>query len=309
MFDIAPIFWGNEKPTAKQSASPGAALTHRPGFSRTEVVVIIVIGGILLAVLIVTLRVHRDETIHSATHIVLNDLRQMALACRLFEDVHKKLPPAFDRSGRMEFPASIHVHLLPFIDQPKLYESLIQLGRVEEDHTLSIYCTPLRGHEDPRGVQTNAANLRVFSDKGVNTLFDANMPALDTIEPGNATLKRTFKDGLSTTIIFSTKHGYCGEGGSRYAAAPNSAFAAFFGQNAARRKAHPSDPTATFQLRPALSECRTTPLMAQSFSSDFVMIALADGSARMVWEKISPQVWNSAMQPNDGKQLGDDWSD
>lgn len=309
MFDIAPIFWGNEKPTAKQSASPGSALTHRFGICRMEVVLITVIGGILLANLIVKLRVHRDDSIHFSTTVVLNDLRQMTLACRVFEDVHKKLPPAFDRSGRMEFPASIHVHLLPFIDQPKLYESFIQLGKVEEDHATGFYGYPLRGHEDPRGVQTNAANLRVFSDKGVNTLFDANMPALDTIEPGNATLKATFKDGLSTTIVFSNKHGYCGEGGSRYAAAPNSAFAAFFGQNVARNKAHPSDPNATFQLRPSLSECRTTPLMAQSFSVSSVMVALADGSARVVSEKISPQIWNSAMQPNDGNQLGQDWAD
>lgn len=209
----------------------------------------------------------------------------------------------------MMFPVSIHVHLLPFLENEKLYERFVQNqnGDLEDNILMTVYVACLRKGEDGRGVQNLAANLRVFSDKGVKTPFDQNMPPLAGIEPGNSTFKDTFKDGTSTTIAFATKHGYCGGGGSRYVAAPNSPFAAFFGQDAALVKAHPSDPTATFQLAPSRAECLASPLMAQSVYKGHFLVALADGGVRILSDDISPRTWNSALQPNDGNELGNDW--
>jgi hypothetical protein len=197
---------------------------------------------------------------------------------------------------------------LPFIEQRRLYQDFLQAGRVDENAEITMYAgSSLRKGEDPRSVQCLAANLRVFSDKGVNTPFDGRMPALGAIEPGGATIKGTFTDGTAYTILFATKHAYCGEGGSRFAAAPNSTFAAFFGENAASVMAHPSDPGATFQIMPSRQECLTSPLMAQSFSPHMIMVGMADGSARGISADISPRTWNSAVQPNDGNVLGSDW--
>src|SRR5207244_2701002 len=83
-------------------------------------------------------------------------------------------------------------------------------------------------------VQNFAANLRAFSDKGYKTPFEANMPPLAAVEPGAASLPKSFPDGTANTIAFITKFAECGDGGSRYAAAPDSKFAAFFGQDAAQ---------------------------------------------------------------------------
>src|SRR5262249_7591489 len=145
---------------------------------------------------------------------------------------------------------------------------------------------------DGAGIQNLAANLRVFSEKGVDTKFDANMPALAGIEPGNSAIPRTFSDGTSNTILFAAKYGQCKACASCYAAAPNSAFAAFFGQNAATRKAHPSDPTATFQAQPTADQCLTTPLMAQSMSVSGLQVGFGDGSVALINPDISPRTWN-----------------
>jgi hypothetical protein len=133
------------------------------------------------------------------------------------------------------------------------------------------------------------------------------MPPLGPVEPGNQAIPRTFADGTSNTIVFVTKLAVCGDGGSRYAAAPDSAFAAYFGQNAAQKKADPADPRATFQMQPGPGQCLTTPLMAQSMSQTGLSVALADGHVLVVSPNLSPRTWNLLVQPNDGMELGDDW--
>ena len=150
--------------------------------------------------------------------------------------------------------------------------------------------------------------MRVFADSGLKTKYNENMPALKAVEPGSASIQRSFRDGTSNTIAFATKYGYCGEGGgSRYAAAPNSKYAAFFGQNAATMKADPADLKATFQLNPDGKQCLTSPLMAQSFNKKGLIIGLADSVVRTLSPKLSAETWNRAVQPNDGLAMGNDW--
>jgi hypothetical protein len=132
------------------------------------------------------------------------------------------------------------------------------------------------------------------------------MPKLDATEPGNARIPASFPDGTSNTIVFATKLAAAGDGGSRYAAEPNSKFAAFFGQNAATKPADPSNPAATFQLQPTAKDARNSPLMAQSFTKN-LLVGLGDGSVRDVSAAISAETWNRAVHPSDGNVLGDDW--
>ncbi len=278
--------------------------------NRTELVIFLLIGLVVFGLAISW--VHRTRVRDGWGRVqVQNNFKQLSLACYSCNDTFKRLPPAFDKFGQMEFPASVHVHLLPFIEQDLLYKKyLAQEGKGEEAASFIIPTFIQREDESQNrgaGIQNLAANLRVFAEKGVDTKFDANMPALAGIEPGNSAIPRTFADGTSNTILFAAKYGQCQEGGSRYAAAPNSAFAAFFGQNAARKKAHPMDPTATFQAQPAADQCLTTPLMAQSMAQAGLQVGLADGSGRMINLDMSPRTWNLLVQPNDGLEPGDDW--
>ncbi len=282
---------------------------HRRGFSAIELLVVLAILSFLVALVVPAVQGAREAAQRQET---INNLKQMALAIHNANDAYKRMPPAFDKFGSGQVAASIHVHLLPYLEQARLYKAyMAQEGKGE---TATAKVPVFVSGEDPStkdktdGVQNFPANLRVFSKKGNATKADANMPELKETEPGAASIPATFPDGTSNTIVFATKYGICGEGGSRYAADPASKFAAFFGQNAAKVKAHPSDPTATFQLAPGAKECACSPLMAQSFDKKGLHVALADGSVRSLSAELTVQTWNFALQPNDGNVLGADWN-
>ncbi|MBM4067876.1 MAG: DUF1559 domain-containing protein [Planctomycetes bacterium] len=288
--------------------------TSRRGLSRTDFVIVLCVTGVVISLVIVILGRQRREHMRWVDR---RNFKFVALAIHSFAGSYKRLPPAFDRvptlkmdgavgdAWGLSFAASMHVHLLPYVEQDELYKSCVKQGEVVADAVVSQFLG--RREEDEAGVQHFTANLRVFSDRGVSTSFDRPMPRLAEIEPGTARFQTTFTDGTSNTIAFSTKFAKCGDGGSRYAAAPNTPFAAFFGEVPAISTANSFGTNVTFQLAPADHECLSSPLLAQSFSEFAITVALADGSVRQVAATISPGTWNAAMQPNDGNQLGEDW--
>ena len=290
----------------------------RLGFNAIELVVVIFVVFILIGVVLVVLKIQRDSERRfggtSSSGQTMNNLKQLSLATHSCQDIFKRLPPAFDSFGQLKFPASVHVHLLPYIEQDNLYKQYFEeegKGQLVNEAIVPPFLCPrdITQSNDGKGFQNFAANLRVFSNKGMETKFDGNMPAPAGMEPGKASIPNSFPDGISNTILFTTKYGNCQNGGSRYVAAPDSPFAAFFGENAAMVSAHPSDKTATFQAQPTADQCVITPLMAQSMSIGGLFVGMADGHVRMVSPDISPRTWNLAVQPNDGMQLGDDWGE
>jgi hypothetical protein len=245
----------------------------------------------------------------------INCLRKIGMAVWAAHNSQKKLPPAFDKYGQAPLAASIHVHLLPYVKEDDLYRAYLKQEGKGESAKAKV--SAFLASDDPSvkeqrdGVQNCAANLRVFCDKGLKTPFDANMPELKPIEGNPARIPNDFRIGTSNCITFATKYGVCGVGGSHYATDPASKFAAFFGQNAAKAKSHPTDPTATFQLKPAPNECRCSPLMAKTFYKGGLVIALADGGARTLNPNLSPQTWNNHLHPKSGLLSGNtpDWDD
>jgi prepilin-type N-terminal cleavage/methylation domain-containing protein len=276
----------------------------RGGFSMIELLVVLAVLGFLLALLLPAVQKVREAAARTQTQ---NNLKQLVLALHNCNDVYKRMPPAFDKFGGLKTAHSIHIYLMPFIEQQNLYNQYVQ-GQGNDQAVVPTFVSPADpSHPNPAGIQDAAANLRAFSTKGQNTQWDAPMPALGKEEPGAARIPASFPDGTSNTIVFGTRYGVCGEGGSRYASAPNTNTAAFFGQNPAKVKARPADVKGTFLLHPAAGQCVPTPLMGHSFYNFGIDVALADGSTRSVTAQISPQTWNAAMQPNDGQPLGNDW--
>jgi prepilin-type N-terminal cleavage/methylation domain-containing protein len=283
----------------------------RTGFSLVELLVVIFIAATLLGLVLPAVRSAQVKGVDRQT---FNNLRQMSLANHSCNDVFKRLPPAFDKFGQLKYPVSVHVHLMPYMEVDKIYRTFLEEGKGDVKAKVSPpFISPIdpsAAKKDKEGIQNCAANLRVFADRGFTTKYNENMKPLEAVEPGTANIPRSFIDGTSNTISFVTKYGYCGEnGGSRYAAAPNTKYAAFFGQNAATMKADPADPKATFQLNPDAKQCLTSPLMAQSFTKKALLIGLADGVVRTVSPKVSAETWNRAVQPNDGMALGKDWDE
>lgn len=247
-----------------------------------------------------------------------NRMRKLGLAVHACNEMHKYLPPAYDAFGGITYPASVHVHLLPFLEQDALHRSFVEQGKGSVDASLACFQSP----SDPSlgsgaGVQNYAANLRVFSDAGYYSYSETFAPVpLAAVMPGHARLG-SIPNGTSNTLFFATKFAVCGqptsvadvviEGGSRYDANPTSPFAAFFGENAAEKPALAYDPEANFQLAPRGGECLAWPLMGQSFSRQGITVAMGDGSVRTVSPDVSSAVWNQALQPNSGYVCGTDW--
>lgn len=260
---------------------------------------LILVGGPLL---VVVAQHFQAQAVRLGTVEKMQKLGQAFHACHA---VHKRLPPACDAFGEVYYPATVHVHLLPFLEETSAYRTFVVQGEGDSDAVLACY----RSDDDyslriPEGVQNFAANLRVFSDCGAHTADSQDMTRLQAIEPGSTALGH-FRNGTANTMIFATKLAGCGEGGSHFAAEPTSPYAPFFGQKIARMPAHASDSEATFQVTPPELDCRPQPPMAQSFSAEGLTVAMGDGSVRHVSPKISVDSWNKTLsvyrvQPVDG---------
>jgi hypothetical protein len=268
----------------------------------------------VIAFLVVGLLCHAVQRVRisAARMQTYNNLKSVSLACHTMNGEYKRLPPAFAPEARIDFPASLHVHLMPYIESSTFYVDFIAARGQGPVCNLPIswFLSPLDDSCPPsaEGIANLAANLRVFSSKGVDTRFDFNMPPLGDVEPGSASIPGTFKDGTSNTILFATKYAVCGAGGSRYASAPTSPFAPFFGQNAALAMPEPEDAAAAYQLRPEAGQCRTVPLLGQSFTADGLEVGMSDASTRSISPRVSARTWNLLVQPNDGPKAPDDWN-
>jgi len=280
----------------------------RRGFSLIELLIVIAMLLFTAAVVLPAVQGLRQAGYKQET---IDNLKQIGISIHAANDTYRRLPPAYDKFANFQFPAALHVYLLPFVEQGPLYKDFEkQMGK---GGTADAQIGVFRAGEDGsatgdklKGVQNYAANLRVFADSARKVGHAKNMPALKAVEPGSARIPASFPDGTSNTIVFSTKYASCGDGGSKYAAEVNGKFAAFFGQNAAQKPAHASDDTATFQLQPAGKDCKASPLMAQAFAKT-LLVGLADGSVRAVSPMVSAKTWNLAVCPNDGEPLGADW--
>jgi hypothetical protein len=279
------------------------------GVSWRSAVALLVITFLVVGLLCRFLQRVRPGAVFAQTY---NDLLRMGLACRNVQDAEGRLPPAFGPLGRIDFTASVHVHLTPYIDDGNRFYTDFLAARGQggvRNVAIPTFLSPNDLSLDPmaaEGFTSFAANLRVFSEKGVATRFYANMPPLGAIEPGSASTP-TFKDGTSNTILFATKYAVCGTGGSRYASEPTSAFAPFFGQNAATMMPDRADGAAAYQLEPNAEQCRIAPLLGQSFTMEGIHVAMADTSVRTISPFVSPRTWNLLVQPNDGLEVPDDW--
>jgi hypothetical protein len=280
---------------------------RRYGFNAIELVVVILLIFAVLGVVVVILPKRRSPS----TSQSMNNLMQLALASNNANAQYKRLPPAFDQFGPVKFSASVHVHLLPYVEEDKLYKMYLDQGGKGnwDGFVIRPFVCPVdfTRTNNGAGVQNFAANLRAFSDKGRETKFDANMPALAAIEPSDASMPKSFPDGTSNTILFTTKYANCKDGGSRFVAVPNSSYAAFFGQNAALVSAEATDPGATFQLQPTADECLIQPLMPQTMWQEYILTGMADGSVRTINSTVSPRTWNLLVQPNDDQIIPTDW--
>jgi hypothetical protein len=223
---------------------------------------------------------------------------------------------------------------MPFYEQNNLYQQIVA-GTVtwrEAPRQLladAILVPPLVSSQDPTqtnngvGITDFAANLRVFSDVGVNTQWDRTILPNSRGIPwwyGSAAIPRTFPDGMANTIAFTTQYSVCGtcqgncpnvwysnaDEGRSEGQCPFFAYYAPTLPASSDRGIDNGQNGEVFQTLPTERNCNPS-YTPQSYSVNSISVSMFDGSVRMVSTSISTQTWGRAAQPNDGQPLPSDW--
>jgi prepilin-type processing-associated H-X9-DG protein len=258
------------------------------GFSLFELLVIIAVIAILLGLLLPAIQKVRQA---ASTTQCMNNLKQINLATINCADTYGgQLPPSFGTFIKEGNEGTIFFHILPFIEQDNLYKNaddghgnLSAWNNKTFSYLIRTYiCPDDKSHEgsglynDWLATSNYASNFLAFG------LTGARFPA-------------GFTDGTSNTIIFTEKLQICNGGPNAWAYSGDADWAPIFARAS----------QAKFQVLPKPDQCN--PALPQSPHPNGINVGMADGSARLVNEAISPLTWYSACTPNGGEVLGSDW--
>jgi hypothetical protein len=219
-----------------------------------------------------------------------NNLRQMALAMHDFASANNgAVPPAIGPAPPGAGDGTIFFHLLPYVDQDKLYAKGLDDAGVPSPWGGNVYSTPVAvylcpadfsGTPDHRyqgwlATSSYAANYLVFRPPG--------------------TIVSSMPDGTSNTIIFTERFQICDDQPCAWAYSGETEWAPFFAYSSYEK----------FQLAPTKKQCN--PALPQSVHAGGIVVAMGDGSVRLVSAGLNPLTWYYATCPDDGNPLGSDW--
>lgn len=305
-------------------------LKRRPGITRVQVLIVVVMLFVVIGLVISGVQKQRDAAERTQIN---NNLKQCALGVHAYHDVYKHFPSASGESVIFG-PKRVYswsILLVPYV------EARMDNPIVKEEDGLPVTSDAIPPYQalldfttnDWVRVQNFACNLRVFTDSGVDAKFNTNLNGIkwtaNTHYHCDTTLGKTFTDGTSVTIMLATRYGFAVEVGKNGTSSDpshcismydvtcggSSPTGAYFGYTIATGTPHAEDISGGWMRMPTLDQAAASNSFAKctamSFTAAGLQVALCDASVRMITPTFSAHAWNTALQPNDGNKPGSDW--
>ncbi len=278
------------------------------GFTLIELLVVVAIIAVLIGLLLPAVQKVRMAAARASD---MNNLKQCAIATHHANDASGRMPAligvrytASTGTSTAWLLVSYWVLLTPYLEQGAVFNNV----NTATDDWAKVPIKTYTSRNDPTSTSGYGADGLPVGNFAANAqVFGLPRAGGSGAVDAGANLNSSFPDGTSNTLLFATKAGKCGGGGSLYAAIDlagynnDVTYGAYFGQllpNAAGIGI-------PFQLSPTASVCN--PDLPQTFYSSGILVGLGDGSVRLVTSSISPLTWRHAAIPNDGAVLGTDW--
>jgi prepilin-type N-terminal cleavage/methylation domain-containing protein/prepilin-type processing-associated H-X9-DG protein len=318
--------------TVRVGRRRGDSPAPRGGFTLIELLVVIAIIGILIALLLPAVQKIRETANRTKC---ANNMHQIGLAVLDCNFTYRKVPSVYGSfpaatSGPGSPAATLHFHILPFLEQQNLYDKgvspngggVLQQG-VGDQTVPSFLCPSDPSPQTKPGrapFEYGPANYQPSADS-----FGINFPATTALFVFRQ-IPQDFPDGVTNTIIFGEKYKSCTStqipipfpiplpqpcwptqpGGGTWAwADPTHGHEWNYYQRSYGNNCDTG--TMLWQQQPVWgSNCN--PYLYNSPHMGGMNALLADGSVRFLNHNMSAETWEHALIPNDGHVLGPDWN-
>jgi prepilin-type N-terminal cleavage/methylation domain-containing protein len=265
-------------------------MKRRSGLTLVELLVVIAIIALLIALLIPAVQRVRDAAARTQS---MNNLKQIVLATHNFASSHRERLPSADGGPQSANPnRSLFWAILPFLEQNAANDTVLR------GDFIPIFVSPA----DPSYPAAEKYGL-------------CSYPANALVFLGDPSLNRTFQDGTSNTIAFAEHYANCQTYYFRWSEGPrgnhNQRRATFadvpgYGDVAPENWKQPDNFSKSFQIMPIMP-ILCDPYVPQTPHSAGMLVALGDGSCRILGAGMSPATFWAAVTPAGGEILGDDW--
>ncbi len=306
---------------------------RRTGFTLIELLVVIAIIAILIGLLLPAVQKVREAAARMQS---MNNLKQIGLATHGYNDAVGHMPPSFVEYGPSKGykDGSWLVHILPYVEQDNLKRVVDNTGGGSGHYYAITY------NQSPPKIFINPTDPSqhngAYNDSGWGvyavTGYVSNYVAMGGII-GNSMNLDTKKnilaitDGTSNTVFYTTRTAVCERipnpyrpsytGGTFYNIAPYANASSWYEWmpvinywlNGASSTGYLTGAATKFQTNPTWAGAAATCdfRLASQMGSGGILVGLGDGSVRTVAPGVSGATWWSAMTPNGGEVLGNDW--